>query len=118
MQEPASRAGAGPERESAPPSPGPAPPLQFRVLSVGAAAVWAAAKAAKLRGPGFQPGLFPGRAPAWLPPGLRVGTVPRCRVPDGPWRLCSPSLPQATPADMFAKAFRVKSNTAIKGSDR
>ncbi|XP_033266425.1 eukaryotic translation initiation factor 2D isoform X4 [Orcinus orca] len=28
------------------------------------------------------------------------------------------SLPQATPADMFAKAFRVKSNTAIKGSDR
>ncbi|XP_057388639.1 eukaryotic translation initiation factor 2D isoform X4 [Balaenoptera acutorostrata] len=30
----------------------------------------------------------------------------------------SPSLPQATPADMFAKAFRVKSNTAIKGSDR
>ncbi|XP_047695818.1 uncharacterized protein LOC125155065 [Prionailurus viverrinus] len=118
VQEPASRAGAGPERECAPPSPGPAPPLQFRVLSVGAAAVWAAAKGAQLRGPGFQPGLFPGRAPAWLPPGLRVGTVPRCRVPDGPWRLCSPSLPQATPADMFAKAFRVKSNTAIKGSDR
>ncbi|XP_049491266.1 eukaryotic translation initiation factor 2D-like, partial [Panthera uncia] len=107
------RSGNPPRLPRAPPSL-----LQFRVLSVGAAAVSAAAKAAKLRGPGFQPGLFPGRAPAWLPPGLRVGTVPRCRVPDGPWRLCSPSLPQATPADMFAKAFRVKSNTAIKGSDR
>ncbi|XP_078297409.1 complement factor H-like [Panthera onca] len=107
------RSGNPPRLPRAPPSL-----LQFRVLSVGAAAVSAAAKAAKLRGPGFQPGLFPGRAPAWLPPGLRVGTVPRCRVPDGPWRLCSPSLPQATPADMVAKAFRVKSNTAIKGSDR
>lgn len=105
-------------RGSPPPPPGPAPPLQFPSSPLGAAAVSAAAAAAKLRGAGFQPGPFAGRAPAWLPPGLRVGEPPRFHSPDSPWLLCSPSLPQATPADMFAKAFRVKSNTAIKGSDR
>ena len=95
---------------SAPPSPAPPPRLQFPALPLGAAA--------KLRGPGFQPGPFPSRAQAWLPPGLRVGKLPCSRFPDSPWLMWSPSLPQATPADMFAKAFRVKSNTAIKGSDR
>lgn len=98
-----------------------APPLsllRFPAVPLGAAEVSAAATAANPRGPGFQPGSFPSRAPAWLRPGLRAGETPRSRFPDSPWLLGSTSLAQATPADMFAKAFRVKSNTAIKGSDR
>lgn len=84
--------------------------LQFPALPLGAAA--------KLSGPGFQPGRFSSRAPAWLPPGPRAWRPPCVLFPDSSRRLWSPSLPQAPPADMFAKAFRVKSNTAIKGSDR
>ena len=84
--------------------------LQFPALPLEAAA--------KLSGPGFQPGRFPSRDSAWLPPGPRVWQPTCVRFPDSSRRLWSPSLPQATPADMFAKAFRVKSNTAIKGSDR
>ncbi|XP_045643427.1 uncharacterized protein LOC123785639 [Ursus americanus] len=92
--------------------------LQSPALPLGAAAVPTAPVAAKLSGPGFQPGPFSSWAPAWLPPELRVGKSPRSRFPDSPWLLCAPSPPQASPADMFAKTFRVKSNTAIKGSDR
>ena len=115
--EPGARAGAEPggPGEGAGPTAlrwnhSPALRLQFPALPLGAAA--------KLSGPGFQPGRFSSRAPVWLPPGPRAWPPPCVRFPDSSRRLWSPSLPQAPPADMFAKAFRVKSNTAIKGSDR
>ncbi|XP_047561386.1 uncharacterized protein LOC125086230 [Lutra lutra] len=107
------RSGNSPRLPQAPPTQ-----LQFPELPLGEAAVPAAPVAAKLSGPGFQPNLFSSWAATWLRTGLRVGKSPRSRFPDSPRLLCAPCLPQVTPADMFAKAFRVKSNTAIRGSDR
>ncbi|XP_012913725.1 uncharacterized protein LOC101691507 isoform X2 [Mustela putorius furo] len=106
------------ERESACLLQAPPSQAQFPALPLGAAAVLAAPVAAKLSGPGFQPSLFSSWAATWPRTGLRVGKSPRSGFPDSPRLLCASCLPQVTPADMFAKAFRVKSNTAIKGTDR
>lgn len=97
------------------------PPLPPRPVSVPGPATRGGREAAWPRfpaGPISQSVSFPGPAPAWLLLALQVGETLRFRFPDSLWLTCSTSLPQAIPANMFAKAFRVRSNTAIKGSDR
>lgn len=111
-----SLAGIQPERGSS----GVRPPRPSRLASVPGSvqASQCAARATKLCHQVPSRLHFGAGPSAWLPPGLRAGELPHPRFADRLWSLCSSCLSWATLADMFAKAFRVKSNTAIKGSDR
>ncbi|XP_059001356.1 uncharacterized protein LOC131814437 isoform X2 [Mustela lutreola] len=110
--------GLATEPKSSAPSPGPAHPGSVPGVATRGGRGLCSACSHEAGGPGFQPSRFSRGAATWLRTGLRVGKSPRSGFPDSPRLLCAPCLPQVTPADMFAKAFRVKSNTAIKGPDR
>lgn len=98
---PAARAGAEPTgqdegagRTALSRNRSPAFGLQFPALPLGAAA--------KLSGLGFQPGRFPAGPQHGCPQGREAWQPPCIRFSDSSRRLWSPSLSQATPADMFA----------------